>query len=109
MHSSIKTCWRILKKRGGKVDKIYYSPDMNDDHENRKPNTGMGLQAQKDFPEINFAKSIMIGNTLSDMQFGKNLGVAFTIFLPTTRPDVKIPNELIDVVFPDLISVARVL
>lgn len=98
-----------IKKAGGNVDKIYYSPDMNDDHENRKPNPGMGLQAKNDFPGIDFKKSIMIGNTLSDMQFGKNLGVAFTIFLPTTRPDVKIPNELIDLVFPDLISVARVL
>jgi hypothetical protein len=49
----------------------------------------------------------MIGNTLSDMEFGRNLGVTLTIFLPTTTPDVPIPNPLIDLVFPDLQSVAR--
>ena len=62
---------------------------------------------KKDFPDVEFSKSIMIGNTLSDMEFGRNLGVALTIFLPTTRPDVPIPNPLIDLVFPDLQSVAR--
>ena len=35
----------------------------------------MALQAKKDFPEINFAKSIIIGNSLSDMLFGNNLGM----------------------------------
>ena len=76
---------------------------------NRKPNTGMGLQAKKDFPAINFSKSIMIGNTLSDMKFGRNLGIAINIFLPTTRKDVDINHTDIDLVFNDLISVARAL
>ncbi|MBA2249858.1 MAG: HAD-IIIA family hydrolase [Chitinophagaceae bacterium] len=98
-----------VKMSDGNVDRIYFSADMDDSHINRKPNTGMGMQAKKDFPEIDFTKSIMIGNTLSDMQFGKNLGVSLTVFLPTTRPDVKIPNALIDLVFPDLISVAMAL
>jgi histidinol-phosphate phosphatase family protein len=104
-----KNLLESIEAAEGKVDKIYFSPEMDNNHVSRKPNTGMGLQAQKDFPEVDFTKSIMIGNTLSDMQFGKNLGVATNIFLPTTRPEVKIPNELIDLVFPDLISVARVL
>jgi len=77
--------------------------------ENRKPNTGMGLQAMQDFPQINLSKSIMIGNTLSDMKFGRNLGVAVNIFLPTTRKDVSPKHEDIDLVFNDLISVAKAL
>ncbi len=92
---------------GGKVDKIYYSIDLEDDHPNRKPNPGMGLQAQKDFPEINFSKSMMIGNTLSDMKFGRNLNIAINIFLPTTRKDIELTNPDIDFVFDDLISVAK--
>ena len=96
-----------IKQAKGRIDKIYFSADMEDTSHNRKPNTGMGLQAKKDFPEVEFSKSIMIGNTLSDMQFGRNLGVATNIFLPTTRPDVPIPNPLIDLVFPDLRSVAK--
>ena len=42
---------------GGRIDKIYYSVDFETDSPNRKPNPGMGLQAQKDFPEIDFSKS----------------------------------------------------
>lgn len=93
----------------GRIDHIYFCTDMEDTSLNRKPNTGMGLQAKKDFPEIEFSKSVMIGNTLSDMQFGRNLGVGYTIFLPTTRPETPLPNPLIDFVFSDLLSVAKAL
>ncbi len=96
-----------LKDADGRVDKIYFCTDM--ESPNRKPNPGMGLQAQKDFPEIDLSKSIMIGNTLSDMKFGRNLNVAATIFLPTTRKDVELKHEDIDLVFDDLISVANAL
>lgn len=91
----------------GRIDRIYFCSDM--ESENRKPNTGMGLQAIKDFPDINVSKSIMIGNTLSDMKFGRNLGLAINIFLPTTRKDVPLDHEDIDLVFNDLISVAKAL
>ncbi|MEO7120806.1 MAG: HAD-IIIA family hydrolase [Ginsengibacter sp.] len=94
---------------GGRIDKIYYSIDFENDHPNRKPNPGMGLQAKRDFPEIDLAKSIMIGNTLSDMKFGRNLDVGITIFLPTNRKDVAWDHPDIDMVFADLISVAKAL
>jgi len=51
----------------------------------------------------------MIGNTLSDMRFGRNLQVAINIFLPTTRKDVDRFHPDIDLVFDDLISVAQAL
>jgi D-glycero-D-manno-heptose 1,7-bisphosphate phosphatase len=97
-----------VKEAKGHIDKIYYCGDLENSSPNRKPNPGMGLQAKRDYPEIDFSKSIMIGNTLSDMEFGKNIGVALNIFLPTTRKDV-IPNPIIDLIFRDLISVARAL
>ncbi|MEO6707357.1 MAG: HAD hydrolase-like protein, partial [Ginsengibacter sp.] len=89
----------------GRIDNIYFCPDM--ESPNRKPNPGMGLQALQDFPGIDLSKSIMIGNTLSDMKFGRNLGVAVNIFLPTTRKDVDLNDTHIDLHFNDLISVAR--
>lgn len=49
----------------------------------------------------------MIGNTLSDMKFGRNLNIAINIFLPTTRKDVDLNHADIDLVFNDLIAVAR--
>jgi histidinol phosphatase-like enzyme len=51
----------------------------------------------------------MVGNTLSDMKFGRNLGVAINIFLPTTRKDVDQNDPDIDMVFNDLISFAKAL
>jgi histidinol-phosphate phosphatase family protein len=92
---------------GGRIDKIYFCPEM--ESENRKPNPGMGLMAIKHFKEIDLSKSIMIGNTLSDMKFGRNLGVAINVFLPTTRKDVDQNDPDIDLVFNDLISFANVL
>ncbi len=61
---------------GGRIDKIYYSPNLNAENSIlRKPNIGMGLKAKEEFPEIDFKKSIIIGDSVSDMQFGKNLGM----------------------------------
>ncbi|MDQ6904791.1 MAG: HAD-IIIA family hydrolase [Bacteroidota bacterium] len=94
---------------GGRIDKLYFAIDLENDSPNRKPNPGMGLQAKLDFPEIDFSKSIMIGNTLSDMKFGRNIGTAINIFLPTTKKDVDIKDENIDLVFDSLISAAKAL
>lgn len=94
---------------GGKITKIYFCCDMDDLSNNRKPNPGMGLQAKQDFPEVDFSKSIMIGNTISDMEFGRNLGTAINIFLPTTHPHLGVAHPMIDLVFPDLLSVATAL
>lgn len=96
-----------IEAAGGRIDNIYVCTEM--ESENRKPNPGMGLQAIKDFPKIDLTKSLMIGNTLSDMKFGRNLGVAITIFLPTTRKEVSFDHEDIDLVFNDLIAVANAL
>ncbi len=88
---------------GGKIDAIYYCPEL--ESPNRKPNPGMGLQAVKDFTDIDLSKAIMVGNTLSDMEFGRNLGIK-TVFLTTTRPDVETSDERIDAVYPSLIAFA---
>ena len=97
-----------IKIAGGKIDAVYFCPDVEDESPNRKPNPGMGLQAVQDFPEIDLTKSIIIGNTLSDMQFGRNLGVK-TIFLPTTRPEVDLHDTRIDGVYDSLIAFANTL
>lgn len=97
---------QAIQNSGGKIDAVYFCPDLDENSPNRKPNQGMGLQAKNDFPEIDFIKSIMVGNTISDMQFGKNLG-AKTIFLSTTRPEVDITDERIDKTYSSLIAFAE--
>ena len=97
-----------IKMAGGKIDKIYFCPDLDENSPNRKPNAGMALQAKQDFPEVDFSRSVMVGNTLGDMQFGRNIG-AITIFLPTTRPASEHTDERIDAVYPSLLHFAQAL
>lgn len=94
-----------IEEKGGRIDALYFCPDLDSDSPNRKPNPGMGLQAAQDFADIDLDKAIMIGNTISDMQFGRNLGVQ-TIFLPTTRPEVDLNDEPIDAVYNSLLDFA---
>jgi len=97
-----------IKNAGGKIDKVYFSPDLDENSPSRKPNAGMALQAKQDFPEVDFSRSVMVGNTLGDMQFGRNIG-AITIFLPTTRPKSEHTDERIDAVYPSLLHFAQAL
>ncbi len=61
---------------GGRIDRVFFSPYLSEEkHPDRKPGTGMAFKARKDFPGISFDKSIMVGDSLSDMMFGKQLGM----------------------------------
>lgn len=65
-----------INNAGGYIDQIYYSPDLaHIGSQTRKPAIGMALQAEADFPWVNLKKSIMVGDSPSDMQFGKNAGM----------------------------------
>ena len=92
-----------INAHGGRIDKIYFATDLDDKSPYRKPQSGMALHAQKDFPQIFFQKSIMVGNRLTDMQFGRNVGM-HTVFLSTTNPEVPFPHPLIDERFDSLNS-----
>lgn len=91
---------------GGRIDHIYFCPDMNG--ENRKPNPGMAFQAKNDYPAIDFSKSIMVGNKLSDMQFGRNAGIN-TVFAATTHPETPYPHPFIDYRVNNLLEFANAL
>lgn len=41
----------------------------------RKPRPGMAYTAQAEFPDIDFEKSIMVGDSPSDIAFGRSLGM----------------------------------
>jgi histidinol-phosphate phosphatase family protein len=94
-----------IEKHGGKIDKVYHSPYLaSENHHWRKPNIGMALQAQKDFSEIDFSKSVIIGDSMSDMEFGRNAGMT-TIYI---HPE-KITDSKIDYCFESLKEVADLL
>ena len=69
-----------IQEAGGRIDAIYYAPAADRSDIRRKPNPTMAYEAQKDFPEIDLAKSVIVGNSISDMEFGRNAGIR-TIFI----------------------------
>lgn len=95
-----------IQSHGGRIDQIYFCPDTDTSSPNRKPNPGMGLRAKLDYPDIEFNRSIMVGNNLSDMQFGKRLGM-HTVFITTTHPELNESHPDIDMSFPNLSSFAE--
>ena len=97
-----------INGKNGRVDKIYYCSDLEDASPNRKPNAGMAFQAKKDFPSIDFSKSMMVGNKISDMKFGRNAGIN-TVFVATTNPDTEHPHPTVDFRFDDLLAFAKAL
>jgi histidinol-phosphate phosphatase family protein len=90
----------VVAENGGRIDAVYFCPDLaTTPHNCRKPDTYMAEQAKKDFPEIDFSKSIMAGDTLSDMEFGRNAGMR-TVFINTNEE--RVHPELFDLEFPNL-------
>jgi D-glycero-D-manno-heptose 1,7-bisphosphate phosphatase len=90
-----------VTQQGGRIDRIYSCTAVENEDNNRKPNTGMALQAREDFQDIDFRKSVMVGNNLSDMLFGKRMAM-HTVFLSTTKDPYVLPHELIDEQFESL-------
>lgn len=86
-----------IRYHGGRVDEIYYCPYKPDlDPLCRKPNPGMALQAQKDYPEIRFDKSIMVGDSASDIAFGNNLGMKTILVGQKADNNFSLPNSIPD-------------
>lgn len=99
---------QTVENAGGHIHKIYACTDTDSASPDRKPNTGMALKAQQDFPEIDFSRSIMVGNTLSDMRFGRQIGMQ-TVFILSNKPLPELPHTDIDMVYPSLAAFAKAL
>lgn len=63
-----------VQQDGGSIDAFYFCPLLAHQTPNcRKPGPSMAHQAKRDFPEIVFSKSVMVGDSPSDIQFGTQL------------------------------------
>jgi D-glycero-D-manno-heptose 1,7-bisphosphate phosphatase len=74
-----------LAASGAHLDGIFVCPHGKDECDCRKPLPGLFHQAQSRFPQIEAATSIMIGDSLSDIEFGRNLGMATICVQPETE------------------------
>jgi D-glycero-D-manno-heptose 1,7-bisphosphate phosphatase len=69
-----------LEAAGARVDAFFFCPHDKMQCECRKPLPGMFEAARAQFPEIEAATSLMIGDSFSDIEFGRRLGMR-TIFV----------------------------
>jgi histidinol phosphatase-like enzyme len=66
----------------------------------------MALQAKNDFPAVRFNHSVMVGDSVSDMVFGKNLGMT-TVFISDDLSLCREHFKMIDYCFPALYDFAN--
>lgn len=77
---------RAIRDSGGRIDAVYHCPALESAGDPcRKPRTGMALQAKADFPAIDFSRSLMVGDSLSDMEFGSALGMVNVLVTTKTE------------------------
>ena len=89
------------------IDEIYFSPDLASlPSSTRKPQIGMALQAQRDFPEIDLHKSIMVCDSRSDMEFGRNAGMKTVL---VGEKGDQMSTELVDLKVKDLYTFSLLL
>jgi len=86
-----------IKEKGGRIDKIYVCTDTDPESPDRKPNIGMALQAVKDYPDIDFAQSFLVGDSVSDIQFANRVGI----------PAIQVGNKIMPKDIPSLSLYAR--
>jgi len=78
---------KVVQARG-RIDAIFYCPhDYEKEQCNcRKPKIGMALKAKEIFPEIDFRKTIVVGDSLSDMEFAIGIG-GIGIYVSNNMPN----------------------
>ncbi|MFK5857326.1 MAG: HAD family hydrolase [Bacteroidota bacterium] len=90
-----------ISKAGGRTDAVYYCTQLATTPINcRKPGINMALVAQKNFNDIDFSKSIMVGDSQSDIEFGNNAGMK-TVFVANDGGD-SIPTDLSNMIISNL-------
>ena len=93
-----------LEKKSAHVDAFYFCPHDKKECDCRKPLPGMFHKAQADFPEIESESSAIVGDSLSDIQFGANLNLR-TIFIEGDPEHRKAGAEkAIDLAYASVVS-----
>jgi D-glycero-D-manno-heptose 1,7-bisphosphate phosphatase len=78
---------KALNANGAHVERFYFCPHDRGECTCRKPLTGLFERARAEFPKIESKTSVMIGDSLSDVEFGRRAGMytVFIVGIPETR------------------------
>jgi len=99
---------QLVTAAGGRIDRAYHCPHPPAAGCNcRKPLPGMGHQAQSDFPDIDFAQSWMVGDSASDLDFGRRLGMRMVLIEGKTEEAELLAAAQPDFRFGSLLDFAR--
>lgn len=79
-----------LARHGASLDAFFICPHDTDECQCRKPLPGMFEQAVRAFPEVRAEQSVMIGDSLVDIEFGRRLGMPTVLIegAPERKPDL---------------------
>jgi D-glycero-D-manno-heptose 1,7-bisphosphate phosphatase len=95
----------LLETEGAHIDAFYFCPHDKKECDCRKPLPGLFEQAAVDFPDISSSTSAVIGDSLSDIEFGRRLGM-LTVYIegdPELRkPGADAAREMADFCFSSL-------
>lgn len=65
-----------IERHGGRIDGIYYCTALDESDVHRKPGRGMFDSILQDYPDVEPAKCLMLGDGDVDMEFARNCGIA---------------------------------
>ncbi|MEM7508230.1 MAG: HAD family hydrolase [Pseudomonadota bacterium] len=106
---------RQLAPHGARVDGLYHcpvAPKIKDprviEHPDRKPGPGMLLRAAQEMA-LDLSRSVMVGDTISDMLAGRNAGCAASVLVRTGYGDrVDVPDPALDHAVADMAEAAKI-
>ena len=91
IHSRMKA---DIEAAGGRIDGIYTCMELaSAQSPNRKPAIGMALQAKRNFPEVDFHRSVMVGDNTTDILFARNAQLR-AVYITKNNP---VPEEVRDI------------
>jgi D-glycero-D-manno-heptose 1,7-bisphosphate phosphatase len=100
-----------IEQQGARLDGIFYCPHDRGQCRCRKPDIGLFEQAQQQFPQATAQNSVVIGDSLSDIQAGKRLGMT-TIFIrgdaATQKEGSEVAASLADAVAGSLLEAVEI-
>lgn len=96
----------VISDSGGRIDAIYHCPHLAGANcDCRKPRTGMVVRAIEDSHDIDSSRSVMVGDSEHDMDFGKRAGM-YTV---AVGPKLDADSPHTDLYVRDLAGVADLL
>lgn len=68
---------QAISDAGGRIDGVYHCSSVDESEPRRKPQRGMFDEIRRDYPDVEPAKTLMVGDGDVDMEFARNCGIAF--------------------------------